>query len=86
MIIAGRVADEQAKGPSRFRRGPRRRLVEARPHHRQGRRRKTIQVLQIEIDGSHGDATPRHPHNDDDQTFYLLEGESRCSLATSGSN
>jgi hypothetical protein len=43
-------------------------------------------VLQIEIDGSHGDATPRHPHNDDDQTFYLLEGESRCSLATSGSN
>jgi len=30
---------------------------------------------QIEVDGPRGDATPRHLHHNEDETFYLLEGE-----------
>ena len=30
---------------------------------------------QIEIDGPRGDATPRHLHHNEDETFYVLEGE-----------
>jgi len=30
---------------------------------------------QIEVDGPRGDATPRHLHHNDDETFYVVEGE-----------
>ena len=30
---------------------------------------------QIEIDGPRGDATPRHLHHNEDETFYVVEGE-----------
>jgi quercetin dioxygenase-like cupin family protein len=30
---------------------------------------------QIEIDGPRGDATPRHLHHNEDETYYVLEGE-----------
>jgi quercetin dioxygenase-like cupin family protein len=30
---------------------------------------------QIEIDGPRGDATPRHLHHNEDETFYVFEGE-----------
>ncbi len=30
---------------------------------------------QIEIDGPRGDATPRHVHHNEDETFYVLQGE-----------
>jgi quercetin dioxygenase-like cupin family protein len=30
---------------------------------------------QIEIDGPRGDATPRHLHHNEDETFYILEGD-----------
>ena len=30
---------------------------------------------QIEIDGPRGDAAPLHLHHNDDETFYVLEGE-----------
>jgi quercetin dioxygenase-like cupin family protein len=30
---------------------------------------------QIEVDGPRGDATPRHIHHNEDETFYILEGE-----------
>jgi len=30
---------------------------------------------QIEVDGPRGDATPVHVHHNEDETFYILEGE-----------
>jgi quercetin dioxygenase-like cupin family protein len=30
---------------------------------------------QIEVDGPRGDATPVHVHHNEDETFYVLEGE-----------
>jgi quercetin dioxygenase-like cupin family protein len=30
---------------------------------------------QIELDSPRGDATPRHLHHNEDETFYILEGE-----------
>ena len=30
---------------------------------------------QVEADGPRGDATPRHVHHNEDETFYVLEGE-----------
>ncbi len=30
---------------------------------------------QIEVEGPRGDATPRHLHHNEDETFYILEGE-----------
>jgi quercetin dioxygenase-like cupin family protein len=30
---------------------------------------------QIEVDGPRGDATPLHVHHNEDETFYILEGE-----------
>ena len=30
---------------------------------------------QIEIDSPRGDATPRHLHHNEDETYYVLEGE-----------
>jgi quercetin dioxygenase-like cupin family protein len=30
---------------------------------------------QIEVEGPRGDATPRHLHHNEDETFYVLEGD-----------
>src|SRR5205809_7262448 len=39
---------------------------------------------QLVVDEPRGSGTPLHVHHNEDETFYILEGQARCSV-TSGS-
>ena len=51
--------------------------MEDRPHHRQGRsaQRPGARSAQFEIDDPRGTGTPLHVHHNEDETFYVLDGE-----------
>ena len=62
--------------PRRIRRRPRQRLVEERPRHRQSRQcRDRPHVFADRDRRPRGSGPPLHLHHNEDETFYVLEGE-----------